>query len=126
MTSSLLTEDDVQYLNQEFPDSWNEIVDDSSGIIVKNFSLPLGYNIDKVELLIIIPNDYPMAALDMFYLYPEIHKKNRATIEALTNEIHFGKQWQRWSRHYSWLPGIHCLATHMKVVRNSLEEELLK
>ena len=121
---SALTDDDIKYLNITFNGHWQEITEQVRGIIIKDYLLPLGYNISKAEMMIIIPNGYPMAALDMFYLHPKICKQNSNVISALTDEVHFGKSWQRWSRHYLWIPGVHNLSTHMRVIQNSLKQEL--
>ena len=121
-----LTEDDIKYLNVTFETSWEIKKEQNEGLIFQDYLLPPGYNINKVELMILIPNEYPMAALDMFYIYPEINRLDGKDIEALAQESHFGKNWQRWSRHYNWQPGVHNLSTHLVVVKNSLKQELKK
>lgn len=119
-----LSDDDIGFLDSDFK-GWQTIISDvERGIIIKNHLLPEGYNCQKVEIMILIPQDYPVAALDMFYISPEITKTNSRNIEALDNETHFNRQWQRWSRHYQWQAGIHSIATHLQVVKNSLIEEL--
>ena len=120
---SALTKNDIEYLNYRFNGYWEEKTEETRHLIIKNYPLPVGYNIDKVELMIIIPSGYPMAALDMFYLYPEVHKKNKQEIPAICHMGYFAKNWQRWSRHYSWKPGIHTLSTHIEVVENILKKE---
>lgn len=120
-----LPDDDVGFLKNSFKDKWQTVMSDTErGIVINNYPLPKDYNHTEVEMMILIPQDYPMAALDMFYLFPEITKTNGNNIEALNNESHFDRQWQRWSRHYPWQAGIHNIATHLQVVKNSLEEEL--
>lgn len=120
-----LPDDDVGFLENEFKGKWQTIISDTErGIIVKKYSLSEGYNQSEVEMMILIPQDYPMAALDMFYLLPGIAKTNGSDIKALNNEEHFGKQWQRWSRHYTWEAGIHNIATHFHSIKDSLEGEL--
>lgn len=122
-----LSEDDASFLNNTFPDRWKTIVSGvERGIAISPYHLPKGYNLLKVNMMILIPQNYPVAKLDMFYLSPEIAKTNDESIAALNNETHFDRAWQRWSRHYSWQAGIHNIATHLQVVKNSLEEELLR
>lgn len=120
-----LPDDDIGFLENAFKGKWNTVtIDTERGIIINNYPLPKGYSHTEVEMMILIPQDYPMAALDMFYLLPEITKTNGGTIGALNNEPHLDRQWQRWSRHYEWQAGIHNIATHLHIVKNSLEEEL--
>ena len=121
-----LPEDDIGFLDSAFGrENWHTIIKDAEqGIVIKKYSLPQGYNQPTVAMMILIPQDYPMAALDMFYLSPDISKTNGKSIGALQNEAHFDKQWQRWSRHYPWKAGTYNIATHMQVVKNSLIEEL--
>ncbi len=120
-----LPDDDTNFLNTSFNGKWDGIVSNvERGIIIKNYPLPDGYNHKEVEMMILVPQDYPVAALDMFYIFPEITKTNGRIIEALNTESHLDRQWQRWSRHYPWQAGIHNIATHLQVVKNSLIEEL--
>lgn len=120
-----LPNSDVGFLDNKFNDKWQTIISDTErGIIIKNYLLPEGYNHIEVKMMILIPQDYPMAALDMFYLLPEIAKISGNSIEALNNENHFNEQWQRWSRHYQWQAGVYNIATHFQVIKNSLIEEL--
>ena len=122
-----LPEDDIGFLNHSFKNSWSTVIDSKEqGIIIKNYSLPEGYDQARVEVMILIPQNYPVAALDMFYLCPSIFKKNADSIEQLSDESHFDKQWQRWSRHYNWKAGINNIATHIKFVENALIKELKK
>lgn len=121
-----LPDDDIGFLNNSFPSRWKTIVSDvERGIVINNYALPVGYTLPEVEMMILIPPDYPMAQLDMFYLSPDVAKTNGNAIGTVINELHFNNQWQRWSRHYQWQAGVHNIATHLQVVKNSLEEELL-
>ena len=122
-----LPPEDKQYLNTTFPSKWKiESIESECGLIVNDYSLPEGYNFSKADLLILIPNNYPMAHLDMFYLDPGIARKDGKPIEALQDETHLGKKWQRWSRHYQWRAGLDDIKTHMYIIENSLKKELKK
>ena len=121
-----LPDDDIGFLNNSF-DVWQTIISNvERGIIIKNYSLPDGYNCQQVEMMILVPQNYPAAALDMFYISPDIIKTNGRSIGALSSGAHFDRQWQRWSRHYQWQAGIHNIATHLHAVKNALEDELRK
>ena len=118
-----LTDDDEEFLDASF-DRWKPVTKDGQhGIIIYNYKLPKKYEPQCSDLMIIIPNDYPAAALDMFYFSPGISRKDGRDINALTNEDHFGKSWQRWSRHYAWDPNIYNVAYHMSFVKNKLEKD---
>lgn len=120
-----LLDDDVGFLNSTFNDKWQTIPSTvAQGIVIENYSLPSGYNPSEIKMMILVPQNYPMAQLDMFYTSPSIAKNNGNPIQALNNVQHFGMQWQGWSRHYTWQEGIHNIATHFQAIKNFLEEEL--
>ena len=121
-----LPPDDTEYLKVNLL-RWKPLVEGSKkGIIISNYELPDGYTPKKADLMIMIPENYPTANLDMFYFSPGIRREDNMTIEGLSNETHFGKQWQRWSRHYEWRAGVDNMATHIPYIRNQLEFELNK
>ena len=61
-------------------------------------------------MMIRIPDQYNIAALDMFYVSPEVRLKNSNQYpdQAEHFEDHCGRKWQRFSRHLvaSWRPGV--------------------
>lgn len=122
-----LPDDDVGFLNNAFPGKWKTIVGTvERGIVISRYALPVGYALSEAEIMILIPQEYPMAQLDMFYLSPDVAKTNGNAIGTVSNVSHFNRQWQRWSRHYQWQVGVHNIATHLGTVRNALESELSK
>ena len=126
MTDLLLPSEDIEYLNANFP-NWKLLFENSkNGIRIPDYQLPSGYTPEKSNLMIIIPSNYPTAKIDMFYFYPCIRKKDGTGIEALSKEVHFGENWQRWSRHYDWRAGIDSIATHISYIYNQLKFEIGK
>lgn len=126
MTASAfpLPDDDREYLDANFPD-WAPVIEENKwGIIIQNYPIPNGYTPDTTDLMIIIPQDYPMGAIDMFYFSPGIARKDGTAINALSDETHFNQTWQRWSRHYQWQPGVDNIAKHISYVRNQLKSEI--
>ena len=120
-----LPQDDTDFLDDSFNKRWKRIADDKErGIVIEGYLLPEGYNQSEAEMMLLIPLNYPMAALDMFYVSPDITKVSGNDIAALDSEVHLSRKWQRWSRHYDWLEGIHNIATHLAVVENALRDEL--
>ncbi len=127
MVDFLLPNEDREYLTVTFHNKWDKCVEGSKkGIIISGYQLPRGYEPKKSDLMIIIPDNYPVAKIDMFYFSPFIQREDGKVIGALENETHFGKDWQRWSRHYDWRDGIDNIATHISYITNELKSELNK
>lgn len=119
-----LPEEDMEFLSSNYKDWARQIEGSKHGLIIPNYQLPRGYAPDKAELMLLIPSDYPAAGIDMFYFSPDIVRTDGQPIGALNPEVHFGEQWQRWSRHYTWRPDKDNIATHITYVGNQLKFEL--
>lgn len=120
--------EDTEYLNANYPEQWDKLAEGAGkwGVKIDNYVLPAGYDREDVTLMVQIPSGYPATPMDMFYLYPPISKNNSKPIEALAHEVHFGINWQRWSRHYSWEAGEDSLFRHLGFVKEQLEQEIRK
>ena len=106
--------------------NFQEVSDNgTSAILVSDFKLPSGkFDVDVVSLLLLLPDGYPDASPDMFYLHPWIKLQGAsAWPPAATVKLEFlGTSWQRWSRHWSdWRPGRDGIQTWLLKVRNALE-----
>ena len=123
---AVLTPEDKQHLDAHYPDQWQVLGDvpGGLGVLIQDFPLPVGYEPERASLLVLLPPGYPNAKLDMFFLNPPVRRNDGQGIGALTQTTHFGQEWQRWSRHYSWQPGVHCLATHLQYAENTMRSEL--
>lgn len=124
---SFLPQEDQAWLKQS-GHSYEEVAElDKRGVVLHAVRLPAGkFQVECADLLIQIPPGYPDANLDMFYSSPTLclASSGRAPSATLV-EQHFGKPWQRWSRHYKtgqWRSGIDDLATHMTMIYRSLRE----
>ncbi len=90
-----------------------------------------GYDHETVTAAIRIETGYPKAALDMVYFHPAIARKDGQPIRATqaTQAIN-GKNFQRWSRHYTkknpWIIGEHNLETHILAIEDWLMREFQK
>ena len=115
-----LPDEDEELLTANFPSQWGKCTEGTKrGIIISEYRLPDGiYTRDKSDLMLIIPTDYPVGMIDMFYFDPALSRKNGKPIAALVCETHFERNWQRWSRHYIWEPGIHSIISHVSYVQN--------
>lgn len=100
------------------------------GIVMRSFLLPAGLRPSEVDLLIRIPPQYPVAALDMFYLSPGASRTDGRPIDRLTTEAFDGVSWQRWSRHrlpeQRWRPGVDSISTHLHLVTSALRADAAK
>jgi hypothetical protein len=101
-----------------------------SWLIIKNFSVPEGYNVRSVDAAITIQPGYPVSQLDMVYFYPHLQLLSGKTIGAIAFQPLNGNIFQRWSRHRTgtnpWRPGIDDLSTHITLINFWLERELQK
>ena len=71
-----LTSDDISFIH-----SYSGKVDfikngQTDWIIFRDFSLPEGYNVKTSDMAIMVPKNYPIGRLDMFYLSPSINRKD--------------------------------------------------
>jgi len=118
---------DMEYLEANYNGKWRKVSEGGKhGLVIDSFPIPEGYSPGDAALLVLIPSGYPGTALDMFYFYPHLDlvKQTGSLIGALTTENHFGKNWQRWSRHYEWEPGRDSIVTHIEYIKNQLESDL--
>ena len=115
------------FLNIEYAGQWKELCGNAiAGLSISNYTLVAGYTPKQSDLMLLIPDTYPIGMIDMFYFSPPVQRNDGLPITALSNENYFGISWQRWSRHYQWIPGDHDIATHMAYIKNALLDELRK
>ncbi len=120
-----LSEEDTEYLDS-LSLGW-ETIRDGGGhwLFLHTFPLPVGYNLPAASVAINIPSGFPTAGLDMAYFYPALSRLDRIPLkQTQVIQIIDQKQWQRWSRHYTWRPGVDSLPTHVTHIRNWLEHGL--
>lgn len=96
-------------------------------VVLRDQPLPSHWNRATSDILIQVPQGYPQAALDMFWVPPGLRLHdgrmgaNTEVIEALN-----GTQWQRFSWHYApthkWNPSTDGLMSHMRFVRVRLAQ----
>ena len=121
-----LPPEDVEYLNANYAGQYTLLTDGPGkhGLFVDRFPIPEGYDTDTATLLVLISSGYPGSALDMFYFDPQLARIDGKQIAALAEESHFGRTWQRWSRHYEWKPGEHSIVSHVESVKEQLRIEV--
>jgi hypothetical protein len=93
-------------------------------LVLKDYTLPAGYEPQVVDLLLRLPLGFPDVPPDMYWLQPFVSYIGGAVPPATEQrEVHWGRTWQRWSRHLAnaWRPGIDCLQTYLRLIRTDLE-----
>lgn len=99
-------------------------------VVIRDWSLPVGYNLSKVDVNVRLEAGYPDTQIDMAYFHPHLARANQRPINALSSDHFDGRDWQRWSRHRTgnsiWRIGEDNLGTHMELVVDWLRAELLK
>jgi hypothetical protein len=122
-----LPEEETTFLN-EHDWQWETITDGSTKwVLIHGFPIPSEYNEEMVSVAIQIQSGYPTSQLDMAYFYPWIKRKDNIPIRQADQPMNIqGKSYQRWSRHYTWCPGLHDLTTHIKSIKTWLEAEFRK
>lgn len=123
-----LSEEETEYLNSlKLP--WETIRDNSNmWLLVHNYPIPKGYNIETATAAIQIPGSYPTAPLDMVYFKPALLRIDGKVIPATNYMINIkGLQFQRWSRHRTiknpWRVGIDNISTQLSLVEEWLKRE---
>ncbi|WP_099610063.1 multiubiquitin domain-containing protein [Vibrio fujianensis] len=126
-----LLEKDTDYLNK-LGFEWETLIDNGRRwLIIRNYTLPSGYNHEKVDIAIDIPAAYPGAALDMFYCFPALRLESGAVIAQTSCHMSIvGQSYQRWSRHLNgktkWNPLTDSVMTQMAVIEECILREVAK
>lgn len=117
-----LPEEDVEQIGL-LGVEWETLKDpNGQWLLLHGFKFPEGYNYPSGSVAIQIPASYPVAGLDMAYFYPHLQRADGKDLRQTQCLMQVdGKAWQRWSRHYGWIPGQHNLGTHIILVRHWLE-----
>lgn len=118
---------DVKFLNERGLD-WQLLPDPQGAVclVVKGFDVAGGgFAPATTELMIRIPQQYPMTPLDMWYCDPPIRIAATGQFAAASEvlETHLGRQWQRFSRHLNsgWQPGVDGLRSFFVLIQRELQ-----
>src|SRR3954452_19667120 len=109
--SDLLSAVDIGYLTGRDLRHDAELEGGMIALVVYDYELPVGYQPQRVDLLLRLPPQFPDAAPDMFWTSPVVAYANGSPPpQTEQRESHRGRTWQRWSRHFTdtsrWRPGI--------------------
>lgn len=125
-----LLDEDVEFL-ESLGLPW-ETLSESTGrwVVIYNYAVCPGYNVDKVTVAIKVEPGYPRTQLDMAYFLPALIRTDGKPIGATSTQQIDGKQFQRWSRHRTgqnpWREGVDNMGTHMSLVSFWFTQEFEK
>ena len=95
------------------------------GVVIQRLALPAGLAPRETDLLIRLSPGYPDIPPDMWWFSPAVTRVDGVIIPATeSTEQHFGRTWQRWSRHLDpgkWLPGVDTLESFFSLVMKELQ-----
>lgn len=85
-------------------------------VVIPDYTMPAHWETDTADLMVMVPDGYPLAGLDMFFMSPAITLtggRRPAGGEGQVNML--GRQWQQISWHYQrpWNPSRDTLLTHL-------------
>lgn len=118
---AVLREQDQSFLDSLDYSYTLEVSDGFVNVVLADFPTP-GLDLRRVDLLLRLPMGFPDATPDMFWLSPALTANGAAIPGTEVTENHFGRAWQRWSRHIGgqWRPGVDNLETYLAYVRRAL------
>lgn len=109
--------DEVQ---RQFPAASTQEATGQRYLLVPEVAVPEHFGGGSVTVLVLIPNGYPMASPDMFWVNRTLRLPDGRDPEGASHhEVHLGQTWQRFSWHYrdsqiAWRMGYSSLLTHMQ------------
>ncbi len=124
-----LQEVDESFLDNMHP-SWETVREGGHRwMLVYGYPVPAGYNQSTVSLALMVPDTYPGAQIDMFYVFSPLSLVDGRKIPATESFMEIqGRQFQRWSRHRNgatqWKPASDNIITHLALVDDCLAREV--
>lgn len=121
--------------DREFLDArgfkWETIITgNEQWLILHDFPIPEGYNVEKATAAVLIVAGYPDSPLDMINFEPHLSRRDNRSIPNLSPRMIDGRNFQQWSRHRNgenqWRPGDDCVSTHLSLVTHYLKSELAR
>ena len=107
---------------------WETVDDGRRWLLIRDYPVPKGYLQASTCLAIEIPQNYPIAEIDMFYCNPPLVLASGAQIpQTEYRQVVNGIEFQRWSRHRNqgqWSPTRDSVLSHIGLVEESIAREL--
>ena len=119
---------DIEYLNERGISYQIAFEGNMICIMLPKWQLPLGFDRKVSDLLIRLSPGYPDVHPDMWWFDPPVRLANGQDLPN-TNAVenYMGRQWQRWSRHFSngqWQSGVDGLGSYLALIRQNLERSV--
>ncbi len=107
---------------------WETVNDGRRWLLVHHYLLPDGYTEKSCCLAIEVPQNYPVAEIDMFYCLPHLALVCGTKIPQTENrQVIQGREFQRWSRHRDpgqWSAVRDSVMSHLGLVEESICREV--
>jgi hypothetical protein len=120
----MLPPNDMEYLRERAPGYSLAIDSGMICVIIPAFALGTGFDLPNADLMLRLAAGYPDVPPDMWWFSPAVRRTDGDEIPATQAvEHHFGKPWQRWSRHLvvgQWRSGVDCVESYIAIIRNEL------
>lgn len=105
------------------------VVEEQRWLLLHNYPLPPGYQVETASLALLVPLVYPRAEIDMFFLCPALQRSSGQPIPATEHhQMIAGRSYQRWSRHRGasspWNPQRDNVVTHLALVESAIAKEV--
>ncbi len=120
IAAALLPQLDLDFLDEK---GWRYEIAPHRGevrIYIREFLLPDAYSPRVTDLLIRLPLGYPQTNPDMFWTKPDVRLVSGAFPNRADYHDPTADNWQRWSRHGNWRPGIDDLRSKLASVMREL------
>lgn len=93
-------------------------------VLLPGWVFPPGYDRASADLLLRLMPGYPDVPPDMWWFDPAVRRLDAIEIPGTgLSEIHLGRQWQRWSRHFTpgqWQSGTDGLESFLALIGGEL------
>lgn len=98
-------------------------------LVIKDYSLPVGYSPDTSDLLIRLPPGFPDVPPDMFWFDPPVRLEVTGAFPVAADlmESYLGRTWQRFSRHLQpgvWRSAQDGLESYLSLIRLALRQSI--
>jgi hypothetical protein len=126
----MLVEQQLEEVRQHFPLArFEQMPQPGCYLVVPEFPVPNHWDRNSKTLMVMVPNGFPLAALDMFWVSPHLRLRDGREAQAANCfELHLGESWQRFSWHYSgplgWRPGQSSLLSHLRFASTRLQQSM--
>jgi hypothetical protein len=122
--STLLPSADRRYVTEHQLVTEDVTENGQKGVVFKQYPLPAGrFNVDRADILVVLPAGYPDAAPDMFFADPWLTLQATSAYPVNADQAFqfAGRSWQRWSRHNEdWRPGSDGIQTMLRRIDRAL------